>query len=123
MAAFNKYVLAATGRTGNNTHTGVEVGGDDMTAEKVIVEFIVEVAGGTPTVTYSLQGSFDNVNYDATGIAIIPSNSDTAAATRVVTAVGYTLGQTSQGRIFRFYRLVTSLNTNITYAANLWVGA
>ena len=123
MAAFNKYVLAAAGRTGNNTHTAVEVGGDDMTGEKVVLEFILEVAGATPTVTYSLQGSFDNVNFDTAGIAVIPASSDTAAATRVVTVAGYTHNQTSQGRIFRFYRLVTTLNTNVTYSANLWVGA
>ena len=123
MAAFNKYALAAAGRTGNNTHAGVEVSGDDETGEKVVVEFIVEVIGATPTVTYALQGSFDNVNFDTTGVACIPANSDTAAATRVVTTVSYNHSHSSQGRIYRFYRLVTTLNTNVTYSANLWVGA
>ena len=123
MAAFNKYALAATGRTGNNTHTGVEVGGDEETGDRVYVEFIVEVAGATPSVTYALQGSFDGTNYDTNGIALIPSSSDTVASTRAVTATGYTHNQTSQSRIFRFNRLVTTANTNVTYAANLWVGS
>ena len=38
MAAFNKYALAAAGRTGNNTHAGVEVSGDDETGEKILTQ-------------------------------------------------------------------------------------
>ena len=121
MATFKAYTLAAAGQTGNNTHTGVEVTEDQ--GAQIALEFIVTVAGATPTVTYALQGSYDGTNYDTTGISMIPANTDTIAATRTVTAVAYYHSHVSQAqsRQYRYYRLVTTANTNVTYNANLWV--
>lgn len=121
MSAFSKYTLAAAASTSNNTHTGVQVT-EDITVQ-IGVEFNVEAVGATPTVTYALQGSFDGTNYDTTGIMLIPSNSETAAATRVVTATGYYHSFVAQAhsRGWRYFRLVTTSNTNVTYSASLYV--
>ena len=116
--AFNTITLVPNGATGNNTHTAVDLNvGDPVT-----IEFIVQVAGATPTVTWKAQGSMDNSNfYD---VNYVTDSSDTAAATtRVATAVGRQIIFVSLGtyRKYRYYRIVTTSNTNVTYAANIYV--
>jgi len=109
---------AVTGTTGNNTHTAVHVGSDYST---IVLQFVVEVAGATPTVTYKWQGSADNTNwYD---LAYITDASDTlAVSTRAVTAVGATIAWPSNpgARRYKYYRLVTTLNTNVTYRGEIY---
>lgn len=118
MAAMNGPVaLAATGSTGNNSHTGV---GATPTADKAAVAFVVEAVGATPTVTYKIQGSFDGTNWF--DLILLPSDSETAAVTKVVTATGTYVSYLTQAqvRFARFLRLVTSANTNVTYKADLY---
>lgn len=111
--------LAPTGSTGNATHPAIGVGGG---ADKVAVQLVVEVAGGTPTITWKVQGSLDGVNwYD---VEYVTDATDTgAAATRTATAVGAQtewLDLAGSSRFYNQYRLVTSSNTNITYRGELY---
>lgn len=118
MSAFGTGALAATGSTGNNTHAAVECGSSNA---QIAAEFIVEAVGATPTVTWKVQGSHDGTNfYDWN---YITDSSDTAATTALTsTAVGRkTIFLANPGaRMYRFARLVTSANTNVTYSANLY---
>lgn len=116
-------LLAAAGTTGNNTGTGVNINPPDGANA---FNFIVEVAGATPTVTFKIQGCTDDksvsdANVTWNDIPYITANSDTVATTAItVTATGKTtifLDIASGARFFTRYRLVTSANTNITYRA------
>lgn len=113
--------LAPTGTTGNNTHTGINVNPPDGST---IFNFIVEAVGGTPTVTFKIQGCVDaptvtDANVTWFDIPYFPANSDTlATATQTVTATGKTtffLDIASGSRLFTRFRLVTTANTNVTY--------
>ena len=112
------YSLAPAGSTGNNNHTGVAVNEDQ---DAMALEFVVSAVGATPTVTAKIQGSFDNTNWH--DIAVVPPDSDTLGTTFTVTAVGKTIrfAKDDLGRFWKFVRLVTSANTNVTYNANLHV--
>lgn len=116
MPLIDKQLLAAAGSTGNNTHVGVEYRGN-----RVVLEFIVEAVGATPTVTFKFQGTIDGVNwYDlfyVTDTTDTPSN-----ATRTVTAVGTSVAfpSSAQQRRWNQIRLVTSANTNVTYRAEMY---
>lgn len=115
--------LAATGATGNNSHASINPVAE---GNKLAVAFTVEAVGGTPTVTYKLQATFDpDTTVDASAnwfdLILLPSDSDTAAITKVVTATGQYVSYLAQShvRFVRRVRLVTSLNTNVTYRASL----
>ena len=119
MANIGRTALTAAAQTGNNTHNAVELGKE---IRQVAWEFVVEAVGATPTVTWKLQGSMDGTNfYD---VAYLTDATDTVAvATRTATAVGRQVGflSLSSVRVYRYYRLVTSANTNVTYSAVLYV--
>ena len=112
-------LAAAIGSTGNNTHNSVHIGADYAT---VALQFVVEAVGGTPTVTYKWQGSPDNSNwYD---IAYITDASDTlAVSTSVRTTTGADLKFISNpgARRYKYIRLVTSANTNVTYRGEVYL--
>lgn len=114
--------LAATGTTGNNSHTSVPVATEGIPA----FVFVVEVAGATPTVTYKVQATFDkDIVVDGSAnwvdLMILPSDSETAAKTFTVTATGAYVGYLAQAnvRFIRRVRVVSSANTNVTYRAEL----
>ena len=106
--------LAAAGSTGNNTHTGARVEG----YETVALAFNVTAVGATPTVTFKFQGSHDGTNwYD---VAYVTDATDTlSVATRVVTGTGQSTNFVCNpvARRYRYFRLVTTSNTNVTYNA------
>jgi hypothetical protein len=84
-------------------------------------QFIVDTAGATPTVTWKVQGSLDNSNFydvnyvtDATDTAAVTGLTSTAVGAKVVFMAN------PGARMYRFFRLVTSANTNITYHAELY---
>lgn len=117
MAAYKTVAVAgsaASPASGNNTHTAVEF--ITKANAQVAFEFIVDTVGGTPTVTWKLQGSQDGTNfYD---LAYVTDANDTVAvATRTATAVGNQISFVSNtsSRAYRYYRAVTTSNTNITY--------
>jgi hypothetical protein len=119
-------LLAPSGTTGNNTHTSIGI--TDANA-RLAVALIVEAVGATPTVTWKAQVSIDDTSvsdanstwYDL--IYFTPTTNDTAAvATRAVTAVGSDVvfpDTANDARFWRKVRVVTSLNTNVTYRAEL----
>lgn len=120
MAASTNFTLAATGTTGNNTHTGVDSG---PAPGPIACQFVVEAVGATPTVTFKFQGSLDGTNwYD---LAYFTDASDTlSVATRTVTATGASvnfLDTVNSGRMYNKFRCVTTSNTNVTYRAELYV--
>lgn len=113
------HIAAFAGSTGNNTHNSVAVGSD---YSSVVLQFVTEAVGGTPTVTYKWQGSANNVDwYD---LAYITDASDTlSVATRASTATGAQISFTCNpsARRYKYYRLVTSLNTNVTYRGEIYL--
>jgi hypothetical protein len=124
MARINKIgQLAAVGATGNNTHAGVAIPPD---IDVVSAEFEITAVGGTPTVTYKLQGTMDGSDVTDTladwfDLATLPNDSATEAVPATKTAVGvYQLVADLRRRFARRVRLVTSANTNVTYESELW---
>lgn len=109
--------LAAPLSTGNATHPSTRLDAN----ETVAFEFEITAVGGTPTVTFKYQGSLDGTNwYD---IAYVTDATDTVAvATRVVTAIGTSVQFLSNpvARRYKFYRCVTTANTNVTYTARAY---
>jgi hypothetical protein len=116
--------MAVTGTTGNNTSASV---GLSPAANKSAFVFIVEAAGGGPTVTYKFQGTLDpttvtDANANWADLLVLPIGSDTAtAAPTALTATGVTIHYLAQAhsRFIRRARVVTSANTNITYRCEL----
>jgi len=116
LPTFEKYTLAATGTTGNNTHDAVHVGGGYETA---IVQFVVEAAGAGPTVTWKVQGRIDDGS-DWFDLGYVTDSNDTfATTTRTATATGKQLNFSK--RKYKYLRLVTTLNTNITYRCEVYL--
>ena len=108
--------LAPAGSTGNLTSAGFAL---DPDADSADVEFIVEAAGATPTVTWKAQLSVDGVNwFDA---FYVTEASDAAVATAIVqTAVGSKVAFIELGqRDWQLVRVVVSANTNITFRCEL----
>jgi hypothetical protein len=123
MPNFQQIVLAATGSTSNNTDGPVSV--IQAATGPIALEFIIEVAGSTPTITFNLQGSYTKAAATAQWVtlALLPAGSDTIVTTATKTAVGsyvYFVAQ-QHSRCYPFYRSVTSSNTNVTYRSNLQV--
>lgn len=111
-------VLAPTGSASGVTHAAYKVNPE---AASLAVQFVVEAVGGTPTVTYKVQGSPDNVNwYDWLYVTDITDTG--AVATRAATAVGAQIEWLSNAvvRTYQYVRVVTSANTNVTYRAELY---
>lgn len=117
-----KQIGALPGSTGNNTHGQVEIPAD---AVDVAFLFTVEAVGATPTVTYKWQYSLEGMDvtdanstwYDSD--YVVPGTAETVVnTTRARTAVGSDVIWPLVGvanRSFRKARLVTTLNTNVTY--------
>lgn len=118
MALTDVILAAPAGTTGNNTGNSIRLP-DYLT---LAAQFVVEVAGATPTVTWKFQGSIDGTNwYD---LAYVTDASDTiSAATRTATAVGAQVNfadLANTSRKYKFVRCVTTANTNITYRAEIY---
>lgn len=121
--------LANPASTGNNTHTPITVG-DSW--DSICFDFFVEAVGATPTVTWKIQGSNTGASgtaTDWTDLFYLPGGGGATGATAasdtpsvagmVVTGVGHAFifPQNPHIRRFKYYRLVTSANTNVTYSA------
>lgn len=113
-----QYPLAPTGSVGNVTGAAVGIGNSYHT---LAFQFVVEAAGGAPTVTYKFQGSMDNNNwYD---LGYVTDASDTLSqATRVRTSPGADICFVSNpvARQFLYYRVVVTGNNNITFRADAY---
>jgi hypothetical protein len=114
------HLLAPKASTGSNTHAGFRA---DLSSDNLIVQFVVEAIGATPTVTWKIQGSMDSPDgvtgnwYDC-GYFTDAVVTDAVAA-RTATAVGAQVEFLN--RPFKWFRLVTSANTNVTYHGELYI--
>lgn len=120
MTAFSgPTLLAPAGSTGNNTHAAKGASPGD--SSKHAFQFVIEAVGGTPTVTFKVQGSFDGTNWF--DVAYVTDASDTLAVTALTkTGVGAYLVFVANpaARFYSQFRLVTSANTNVTYRCELY---
>lgn len=93
-----------------------------MSNAQTAFQFVVEVIGATPTITFKYQGSLDGTNwYDL--IYYTDANDTLAVATRVATTVSAVVQWQDSGggsRAYTQFRCVTTLNTNVTYRAELY---
>lgn len=111
--------IAPAGTTGNNTHN---VGGanlEALDADGLVAQLNVEAIGATPTLTWVLEGSVDGQNWFT--VPYVDNTADTPVfAASTVTAVGQYLKffwrATGAARFFRFFRVRTTANTNVTYS-------
>lgn len=123
MSLIDSHSLAPTGSTGNNTHTAVQVPGVGDYA--VAFQLVIEAAGATPAITWKIQGSIDGTGY--TDIAYITTTSDTAASSAIVESAPAAGDRkiiwlsNPVARRYRYFRLVTSANTNVTYRGELYL--
>lgn len=123
MAIFSQ-LCAAVGSTGNNTHQSVGVSQD---ADSIAVDFRATAIGATPTITFVIQGSFDDpqtADASSTWVTafVYPNGSDTGTAAPAAVTTVTSNPVWLSGNIGRFYkkiRLVTSANTNVTYEARV----
>lgn len=119
MAFFSEInYLAPKGTTGNVLGSAVQGIPDYYAAG---FQFVVEAAGATPTITFTVQGSLDNITWS--DITYLPAGSDTASvAPQTVTAVGTTvffLDDPSGARFYKYWRLNPTANTNITFRCEM----
>ena len=115
---FDSALLAPAGSTGNITGPAVALGSG---WQAFALQFVVEAAGGSPTVTYKFQASLDGTNWFDVGY--ITDASDTiATATRVATSTGAQVAFVSNpvARQFLYFRVVTTGNNNITFRAEAY---
>ena len=110
--------LAPTGSVGNITSPAASLGASYLS---LAFQFVVEVAGASPTVTYKFQASQDNINwYD---LGYITDTSDTiSTASRVRTTTGADICFISNpvARQYQWVRVVTSGNNNVTFRAEAY---
>jgi len=107
--------LAPTGSVGTLTGEKVALPED---ADRLAVQLVVEAIGATPTISWKAQVSVDGTNWsDARYITEASETAAVAVVTR--TAVGQdTIFVLIGDRGWRFYRLVVTANTNVTYRAS-----
>lgn len=113
MATYMKQ-LANPGTTGNNTHQITTNEAQD--ADRKVLQILVEAVGGTPTATFTWEGSVDGANWVPVSYVTAASSTESQAAV-VLTAVGVTLlWLAGPSRFFRFFRVRVTANTNVTYS-------
>jgi hypothetical protein len=120
----NAVVLAPTGSTG----TGRKYAGTFSPVLGLAVEIVLEVVGGTPAFTFTIQGlepgGDPTVAADWNDVAVVVANSLTAAT--VTPSVSIAVGRTVfyiDGLDKRFFERIAvnvATNTNVTYRINAY---
>lgn len=113
------FKLAPVGSTGNNTHAAVTL---PDRYDGLVMQMNVTAVGATPTITYKFQGSMDATTWF--DVAYVTDANDTVAvATRSMTSVTSQIQFLSNpvARSYKYLRLVTSANTNVTYNADAFI--
>lgn len=91
-------------------------------ADKILVEFQVEAIGATPTLTFTIQGSVDGVNFSDVEYLDLDSATAVSKAGIVVTTASLTR-KYLDGLAQRFVSHVgvnVSANTNVTFSARAY---
>lgn len=122
MASILRAPLAPVGSTGDNTHASTTM---PESADVLAVEFEITAIGVGPTITFKLEGSFDDdsviaADSDWFDLAMLPAASAVELSSDTQTTIGaFAYFIDTRRRFARKIRLVTSLNTNVTYEAQL----
>jgi hypothetical protein len=88
-------------------------GGSNFRPDPVLVR-ISTTAGATPTCTYAIQGSTDGSTYTALTYADTSAPTTFAATTFSITSSTATVKMIKPGQVYRYLKVVYSLNTNMT---------
>lgn len=119
--SFNNFVeLAPSGSVGTGRKSA-SLGGAATT--RVGIEFEVEAVGATPTVTFTVQGSYDGVNWSDMQYVRLDSSVAASKAGVVRTAVGkeHLFVDGLDKRFVRFVAVNVTANTNVTFSARAQV--
>lgn len=118
MGLNNRVELAAKRTTGTGRFSAAGL----ASARRLFLRFEVEAVGATPTVTFTVQGSNDGVNW--TDIQYVTPDSSVAASKAgvVITTVSATalFLDGLDKRFFDQYAVNVSANTNVTFNANVY---
>lgn len=114
--------LAAVGTVANTTHPSVALAESEGQAQ---VEVEITAVGATPTVTYKVQGSFDDPGVadaasDWADLELDPMDNSAAATSFVKTAVAVHQYAIPEQNVPRKIRLVSSAILNVTYEAEVY---
>lgn len=116
--SLQNFVELARKQTGNARFSADITG---TSASRIMVEFTVDAVGATPTVTYTIQGSMDNVNWVDMQYVTLDSSVAASKAGIVVTTVGAThkFVDGLDKRFPHYIAVTTTLNTNVTFSARV----
>lgn len=113
----NSQKLAPLASTGNNTHTAVSV---PPLMQALGAAFTITAVGATPTIKYEVQGSDDGTNWKPLSY-VLPGGGAVLSGPRTRTTVSSDLifFSNSRDRLYKYYRFVTTANTNVTYDSDI----
>lgn len=104
------------GTTGTPASPVIELDGDP---DDIGFEFVVEVIGATPSITFKWQGSLNGTDWFDYGYITDASSVESFAARTVTTVSASVQWRSNALRRYRFVRCVPSANTNVTFRAAL----
>ncbi len=111
-------IALSTAQTGNGASTNVANRGA-VTGPAALV--IASTAGGTPTVTVSIQGSMDGTNFYSIPYALVATPSTFVVADLTITTTVTTTYLLQTDQAWDFVRLNLAANTNVTLTATAFV--
>lgn len=106
-------------QAGNGATTNVVDRGANVLSAALIR--ITTAVGATPTCTYVVEGSADNVNWVPAAIADPATPETMSVATFTITTAGVTLKIVRPNHPWRYLRMTYSANTNVTNTADIFV--
>jgi hypothetical protein len=109
----------STGQSGNGASTNVADRGGRARDPALLT--ITTTVGATPTCTYAIEVSADNVAWWPAPYADVATPETLSVATFVITTAVTVQKILRMGHPWRFLRITYSANTNVTNTADLWV--
>lgn len=117
-STFPNVVNLSTAQTGNGASTNF---GDRGGRVETCLLVLTTTIGATPTCTYTLEGSADQVAWFPVPYADSAAPLTVVFATFVVTTATTVQSLIGVNIPFRYFRITYSANTNVTNTANLYV--
>ncbi len=114
--SLNNFIELAKKQTGTGRFSALI---DGTAASRIMLEFIVDAIGATPTVTFTIQGSMDNVNWVDMQYVTLDSSVAASKAGIVMTTVSVThrFVDGLDKRFPHYIAVNVSANTNVTFSA------
>lgn len=109
----------STAQTGNGASTNVADRGSRSGQPALLT--ITTTIGATPTCTYAIEASADNVNWWAAPYADVATPETLSVATFVITTAVTVQKILRVNHPWRFLRITYSANTNVTNTADVWI--